>query len=236
VKTALPRLRQVALVAADLAATSAVIERELGARDPFADPGVGEFGLVNAVYELGDTFLEVVSPAADGTTAGRYLRRRGGDAGYMAIFQVADTVATRGRVATLGVRVVWHADLPDISGPHLHPQDVHGAIVSFDTPEPPNSWRWAGPRWTGAAPTDASSAGRITGLVVRVTDVDAAAAVWADVLDVAVIDRTITLEGGTQHVRFEPATDAHDEGIVAVELTGFSRTASIAGVEFRGLS
>src|SRR3954453_15648567 len=128
---ALPRLRQVALVARDLDSTCAQIERGLGLRDPFHDPGVAEFGLTNAVYEIGDTFLEVVSPAVEGTTAGRYLQRRGGDAGYMALFQVADTEPPRRRVAAIGLRTVWQVDLPDISGTHLHPQDVRGAIVSF---------------------------------------------------------------------------------------------------------
>src|SRR5438067_7801776 len=117
--TVLPRLRQVALVAADLDAATARIEAELGLRNPFHDPGLAEFGLANAVYEMGDTFLEVVSPAADGTTAGRHLERRGGDAGYMALFQVPDTNATRAHAAALHLRVVWQLDLPDISGTHL---------------------------------------------------------------------------------------------------------------------
>ena len=44
--------------------------------DPFDDPGVGEFGLINAVFPVGDTFVEVVSAVQPGTTAGRYLARR----------------------------------------------------------------------------------------------------------------------------------------------------------------
>src|SRR3954453_16887385 len=127
---ALPRLRQVALVARDLDSTCAQIERGLGLRDPFHDPGVAEFGLTNSVYEIGDTFLEVVSPAQEGTTAGRYLERRGGDSGYMVILQSDDLDADRARVADLGIRVVWKIDLPDIRGTHLHPADVGGAILS----------------------------------------------------------------------------------------------------------
>jgi hypothetical protein len=46
----------------------------------------------------------------------------------MAIFQVQDLAAARRRVASLGVRVVWATDLPDIAGTHLHPRDVPGAI------------------------------------------------------------------------------------------------------------
>src|SRR5262249_60787552 len=96
-----------------------------------------------------DRFAGVVAPGQAGTTAGRYLERRGGDGGYMAIFQVPDLAAARARLPGLGVRVVWTADLPDIAGTHLHPKDVPGAIVSLDWAEPAGSWRWAGPAWTG---------------------------------------------------------------------------------------
>jgi hypothetical protein len=220
----LPRLRQVALVASDLGAACARIEDELGVHDPFRDPGVAEFGLTNAVYEIGDTFLEVVSPAVDGTTAGRYLERRGGDAGYMALFQVADTERTRRRAAAMGLRIVWQADLPDISGTHLHPQDVRGAIVSFDTPLVPASWRWAGPRWIAGPPADAHPTPHLAGLVVRVIDVDAAGRAWAGVLDASLEEHGI---------RFEPALDASDEGIAVVELADFEHEATICGVTFR---
>ena len=220
----LPRLRQVALVAADLEAARARIEDELGLRDPFEDPGVAEFGLNNAVYEIGDTFLEVVSPAVDGTTAGRYLERRGGDAGYMAIFQVADTERTRRRAAAMGLRTVWQADLPDISGTHLHPADVRGAIVSFDTPALPASWRWGGPRWIDGAPEGVRPTPRLAGLVVRVVDVDAATRAWAGVLDTSLDEHGI---------HFESAADARDEGITVVELVDFEHEATICGVTFR---
>jgi len=220
--TALPRLRQIALVAADLDDACARIEDELGLRDPFHDPGVGEFGLANAVYEIGDTFLEVVSPVVDGTTAGRYLERRGGDSGYMALFQVASTAHTREHAATLGLRVVWQIDLPDISGTHLHPQDLRGAIVSFDTPAVPETWRWAGPRWTDAAPADARADG-ITGVTLRVLDPVAASAAWGGLLETDL---------DAVGVRFEPAPDAASEGIVTVAVAGLERPTTICRVTF----
>jgi hypothetical protein len=215
----LPRLRQIALVAADLDAATTRIEAELGLKRPFHDPGVAEFGLTNAVYELGDTFLEVVSPTTDNTTAARYLERRGGDAGYMALFQVHDTNATRAHAASLGLRVVWQLDLPDISGTHLHPRDIGGAIVSFDTPTPPESWRWAGPRWTGGAPADIGP-NRITGIVVRAVAVDTTAKVWTELFT----DR---------QVRFDPVDDPRDQGIAVVEIEGLAEVTTICGVRFR---
>lgn len=180
---ALPRLRQVALVAADLTPTVAVLEAGLGLRAPFADPGVAEFGLRNAVWEAGVDFLEVVSPAGGGTTAGRLLERRG-DGGYMAIFQLEgfpQLRAARERVTALGARVVWSVDLEDIATSHLHPKDVPGAIVSLDAAVPPASWRWGGPRWTGAPPEDLPDGGIAT-VTVAVDDPVAAADRWAEVV------------------------------------------------------
>ena len=147
-----PRLRQVALVAHDCEKTAATLQETFGWPDPFHDPGVGEFGLINAVFPVGDTFVEVVSPVQPDTTAGRYLARRGSDSGYMAIFQMPSLEEARRRVADLGVRVVWKVDLEDIAGTHLHPKDIPGAIVSLDWASPTSSWRWAGPAWTGTAP------------------------------------------------------------------------------------
>ena len=66
-----PRLRQVALVAHDCEKTATALQETFGWPDPFHDPGVGEFGLINAVFPVGDTFVEVVSPVQPDTAAGR---------------------------------------------------------------------------------------------------------------------------------------------------------------------
>ena len=73
----LPRLRQIALVARDLEEVTGELQKTFGWADPFHDPGVGEFGLENSVFAAGETFIEVVSPVKPGTTAGRYLEKRG---------------------------------------------------------------------------------------------------------------------------------------------------------------
>src|SRR3712207_1913086 len=148
------RLRQVVLVARELEPVVARLREALPLGEPFHDPGVGHFGLRNAVMALGDTFVEVVSPVQEGTTAGRYLDRRGGDGGYMVMFQVDDLAGARERVKALGVRTVWSLDLDDISDDHLHPRDMGGAIVALDECRPEGSWRWGGPAWEGAVPAD----------------------------------------------------------------------------------
>jgi hypothetical protein len=231
-----PRLRQVALVARDCGQVAGELRVAFGWPPPFHDPGVGQFGLTNAVFAAGDTFVEVVAPAQPDTTAGRYLDRRGGDGGYMAIFQVPDLAAARRRVADLGVRVVWTADLPDIAGTHLHPRDVPGAIVSLDWAAPEQSWRWAGPAWTGQAPEHAP--GGVTGLTIEVGDPPAAARRWAAVLGASAASAgstaAVALPGSGQRLRFVPARAGHGEGIIAVTIAGLPGGApvEIGGVSF----
>ena len=230
-----PRLRQVALVATDCDTTAAKLQEEFGWQEPFHDPGVGRFGLTNAVFPAGDTFVEVVAPIQAGTTAGRYLERRGTDSGYMAIFQMPDLAAARHRVSAAGVRVVWTADFADIAGTHLHPKDVPGAIVSLDWADPPESWRWAGPEWTGRAP--AHRPGGVRGLTIEVIDPASAAERWAEVLGMTVTQQpdaaVIELAHAGQDLRFVPAT-GRGEAITEVRLTGerHGQPVCLAGVRF----
>jgi hypothetical protein len=226
------------LVAAELEPVAAQLEAELGVREPFADPGVAEFGLRNAVYALGDAFIEIVSPTAPGTAAGRRLERHGGDCGYMAIFQLEELEAARTRVAQLGIRVVWSIDLPDISGTHLHPGDIGGTIVSLDRADPPGSWRWGGPDWTGRTGTGAP--GRLEGIGLAVADPAAVAARWAQVLGVPAGGGdalAVQLDGGT--VAFERSDGRGAEGLaeIAVNVPPERRAGrdgvQIGGVRFR---
>ena len=136
--TGLPRLRQVALVTHDSAVVEKQLQATFGWSHPFRDPGVGQFGLDNAVFAAADTFIEVLSPIRPDTAAGRHMQRRDGDSGYMAIFQVDDITAGRARIAAAGIRTVWKADLPDMAGTHLHPNDVPGAIVPSTGPTRPS--------------------------------------------------------------------------------------------------
>jgi hypothetical protein len=214
---ALPRLRQVVVAAHDLAATCSALESALGVSEPFHDPGVGHFGLANAVYALGDTFVEVVAPTRPGTAAGRHLARHDGDCGYMAMVEVADVDAQRARLADLGVRVVWETAHDDIVDLHLHPKDVPGAIVAVDVCTPSGSWRWGGPEWEGAVPEHGPAG--IRGLLVAVADPAAAAARWGAVLGVEPQpDASLVLEGGRQRVRFTATGDDAADGIVTVEV------------------
>jgi hypothetical protein len=213
------RLRQAVLVAGELEPVASALREALHLEEPFRDPGVSEFGLANVVFALGDCFLEVVSPTRTDTAAGRYLARHGGDGGYMVIFDLEDLEGARARAEQLGVRVIWRIDLPDISGTHLHPSDMRGAIVSIDRSRPYGTWRWGGPQWTGR--TGSGAPGRLAAITVAVEDPACVAERWAHVLGVPLGDGelpVLALDGA--EVRFAAADSEQAEGLVeiAVEL------------------
>jgi hypothetical protein len=214
------RLRQVALAAHDLEAALGALRRVLGLGEPFRDPGVAEFGLANGVLPVGDAFLEVVSPAQPGTTAGRWLERRGGDAGYMAIFQTEDLAAARARVERLGVRIVWEVALEDAATVHLHPRDVGGAIVSLDAMQPPESWRWGGPGWRERSRAEVATG--LVGAVLEAPDPEKLALRWGEVLGArperdAQGGYALPLERGTR-VRVIPGAAGREATLAAVEI------------------
>jgi hypothetical protein len=220
------RLRQAVLVAAQLDPVLDSLREELGLGEPYRDPGVAEFGLRNAVCAIGDTFLEVISPVARDTAAGRHLERRGGDSGYMLIFQLDDLGAARRRAADAGVRTVWQIDLPDMAGTHLHPVDMGGAIVSLDRPVPAGAWRWGGPAWTGQV--GQGPPGRLMGAVVQVPDPEAVAHRWAEILGAPLSPGGLDLDGGW--VRFAEGHAGLAE--IAVDAPGRSGPMAIGGVRF----
>jgi hypothetical protein len=207
------RLRQAVVAARDLDAVTGELSERLGLREPFADPGVGQFGLRNAVFCLGDTFLEVVSPVQPDTAAGRLIDRRGGDCGYMTMFQVDDLPAVRERVRSEGVREVFEVSLDDMAEVHLHPADMRGAIVSLSRPSPPSAWRWGGPDW------DARSAPlQIAGATIAVADPEAVDARWEMVLGEP---------PASAGVRF--VADPDERGLVEVVLAEYDGAPFVAG-------
>jgi hypothetical protein len=203
------RLRQAVLVARDLDGVAGALREALGLGEPFADPGVGFFGLHNAVFALGDQFLEVIAPTQEGTAAGRWLERHG-DSGYMVLFEVDDVGAARERAREAGAREVWSVDLDDIAASHLHPGDMGGAIVSVDQPRPAGEWRWGGPDWR-----ERSVPGALAGVTVAGAD----AARWEAVLG-----------GPVPGVRHAPG----DGGVTEIVVSGAARDpVEVGGVRFR---
>lgn len=216
------RLRQIALVAHDLDAALDDLRAALGAEVCFVDPGVAEFGLHNGLLLVGDQFIEVISPTTDGTTAGRLLDKRGGDGGYMVLFEVDDIDDRQAHLEAGGVRVVWSMDLPTIRGRHLHPRDHGGALVSIDQPANRGDWEWGGPTWRSAPPATAVAA--IAGVGISATDPDAMRARWGE----------LGLDCQVDFIPVGPRGEGLDRvDLVATDRSRVGEEMDLVGVRFR---
>ena len=217
------RMRQICLVARSLAPVVDELRGTLGLEVCHRDPGVGKYGLENALFSVGDGFLEVVAPVREGTTAGRYLDRRGGDGGYMVITQVDDLAARRRRVEALGIRIANEIGYPEYHEMQLHPRDVGGAMLSFSLQggarSPGGPWHPAA--FDGTAPARPSSPMRgMTAAELQSDDPDRLARKWSDVIERPVEmrdgQRTISLDDAA--LRFTPAADGRGEGLAGLDL------------------
>ncbi len=230
------RLRQIALAVDDLPAAEDTLTRLLGLGPPFRDPGVAVFGLLNAVFTVGNTFLEVVTPARAGTSAGRWLERFG-DGGYMVILETGDLDSDRARALRLGARVAFEAEVEGARTVHLDPRDVGGAILSFDSMPAPGEWRWAGPDWR-ARPAD----GRIralAGVELAGPDPAALAGRWAELVGAPARDEggkrfRIDLDGGGA-LRFVRAPASEVARISGIHLAAEDREPVLAAARELGL-
>jgi len=180
------RLRQVALASRQLDKVTDALHEVFGLRVAYNDPHIKHYGLRNAVLPAGTGFLEVVEPITEDASAARFLNRRGGDAGYMVILQVADAEAERARALGLGARVVDDIDTPAYRCAHFHPADFGGVLVSFDQQrtasdflEPCGDWMPAGPDWR-AARTDLVQ--DLTSVTLSAADPSALARRWSQLV------------------------------------------------------
>ena len=240
------RLRQVAAVVGDLAASVAQVEAVLGLKVGYRDPGVAKYGLENAILPIGAQFLELVAPTQGGTSAGRYLERRGGDAGYMLIFQAASAEAHRKRLSELGVYGIEYCGgeahgsrtAPSLDGAHdaglsafaqvhhmthFHPRDFTGILASIDSAPNVPDWRAANSDWYPAG-TDwrGSLTGFCTGLRavdIQSADPAAAAGQWSRMLALPVEGgETPEIRASDCTLRFVPPVDADGTGFVALHV------------------
>ena len=239
-------MRQICLVARHLAPVVEELRAVLGLEVCHRDPGVGKYGLENALFPIGHKFLEVVAPVREGTTAGRYLDRRGGDGGYMVITQCDDLAPRRKRCEAVGVRIANEIGHPEYRELQLHPRDVGAAMLSFGwqpgAREPGGPWHPAGVQSSGtplsnalgspsAAPRRASNAlgspsatpRRATAMLaadLQSVDPDRLARRWSEIMERPVQmrdgQRVIALDDAT--LRFTEATDGRGEGLGGLDL------------------
>ncbi|CAN5836873.1 hypothetical protein BH11PSE13_BH11PSE13_43540 [soil metagenome] len=214
------RLRQICLVTVDLERVVDDLCAVFDVKVCHRDPEVGQFGLHNALMPFGTSFIEVVAPTREGTTAGRYLQRRHGEGGYMVILDSDTLPRWRTHVAEIGVRIAAPLALGDYEGMQLHPRDTGGALLEINTTlggaDLQHGAYWpAGPHWRDAVSTKRVEG--IAGAVLQGADPGGLAAQWGRILKRAVVkaaDWQLDVDNAT--VRFTDATDGRGEGLAAV--------------------
>lgn len=139
----LQRIDHVALAVSDLEAAirhyTSVWGLTLCHREVVADQGVEE-----AMFRLGDTYLQLIAPLSADTTVARFIERRGEGLHHIA-YQVPSVTAALAQAVAGGLR-------PTTEGPRngsrdtlvafIHPKDNHGVLVELvelpsPTPGPP---------------------------------------------------------------------------------------------------
>lgn len=233
-------LRQICLVAGQLGPAIAALREVLDLPVAHVDPAVGKFGLENTLLTIGTQFLEVVAPLRDGTAAGRYLDRRGGDGGYMVICQVperAEQEALRVRAADAGVREAHYSDRGDWTLCQLHPGDMGASFLEVDWDargDVTGTWMPAGGLdWQQDVPAQAA----ITGVTLQGPEPEALGRHWAQVLGLPLerAQGAPAIMLGNARLRFEPARDGRGPGLSALDIALPDPAAALARADASGL-
>jgi hypothetical protein len=195
------RLRQICLVAPQLAPVIADISAIMGLDVCYRDGNVAKYGLENALLPVDTILLEVVAPfePGPGTAAGRFIEKTGGRGGYMAIFCCEDPDARGARANAIGVRtanVITHAPYHSVQ---LHPRDCRAAFIEFNHtdgsddilgPYPP-----AGPDWQKSIRKDTTLA--LTEVEMQSPEPLALAEHWGKIIGVAANGAIVKLPNST---------------------------------------
>jgi hypothetical protein len=227
------RLRQICLVAPQLAPVISDIADIMGLAVCYRDGNVAKYGLENALLPVDTILLEVVAPFRDGTTAGRFIEKTGGRGGYMAIFCCDDPDAYRRRANALGVRTANVIDHAPYHGVQLHPRDCRAAFIELNHtegsddilgPYPP-----AGPDWQSFIRKDVTQA--LTAVEMQSPDPQGLAQHWGRILGLAPDGTTLRLPNAI--VRF---VTGDSEIMSALEFRVANAARVLEAAKVRGLA
>lgn len=235
-------LRQICLVAQELDPVVDMLQSVLSIEPCHVDSGVGKFGLENTLLALGSNFLEVVAPVQDDTAAGRFLKRRGGDGGYMVICQVAtreEQDQVRQRAAANHVRVAYDSDRGDWHIMQLHPADMGASFleVEWDSEaDMTGNWHPAGGTgWKDTVRRDVVS--DIVAAELQGDDPESLAQRWSAVLGLPLQRQAdaLTISLANAQLRFVQARDGRGDGLGGIDVRVTDRARLLEQAEKAGV-
>lgn len=233
------RLRQICLVSSELEKSVNDIRAVFGLEVCYRDPSVAKYGLKNTLLPIGNNFLEIVSPFRDGTAAERFLKKRGGDGGYMVILECDDVVRREHRMRELNIRIINKLDYRSFQSIQMHPRDTGAAIIETGNDsrrgEGLGPWHPAGDNWENAVRTDVVSG--LLAVELQSDDPTTLANRWSEVLDVAMdegTDGTPKLRLENADLRFISSLDSRGEGLTTLYLRTVNKTQILREAAARG--
>ncbi len=235
------RLRQICLVAEKLAPVEEELCDVFSVKVAYRDPGIISFGLENALFPFGNQLLEVVAPVQENTAGGRYLKRRGGNGGYMFITQCDELAPRKAHVAEIGIRLAHSFERENFLNIQMHPKDTGGTFFEMDEQLGPNAhdldspWMPAGDDWKAAQVLD-----RVTGFAGAEIQCDDPAELserWSKIAQIPLSDQgghpIMQLDKG--FARFVPCTDGRPEGLGGIDVLTADKDAILASAKARDI-
>lgn len=232
------RLRQICLVADDLAREAGLIRTIFGLEECHRDTNVARYGLENVLFPVGTNFIEIVAPTRPGTAAGRFLERHGGRYGYMIIMDCDDPGRRQKHCEAIGIRTANLIRHDTYLGVQLHPKDTGGAMLEFNHTDagedPMGAYAPAGGHWQNAIRRDVTL--RMLAAEIECPDAAAFAARWGEILQRPVHARArgesgIALDSGA--IRFLPSGKPQAM-LAGIELEVVQREAVIRAAQASG--
>jgi hypothetical protein len=218
-----PRLRQICLAAPTLAPWVAQLQQLFALGEPYVDPHVAKYGLVNAVLAVGHQFIELVAPVREDAPLHRFLARHPGGAGYIVILDNDDIAQRRRHLQGLDARLITDLSHDGFHTLQVHPRDAGACMLEFDHTDGGEAWDGpyapAGPQWQRQLRLACATG--IAGVVLRGAEPAALAERWAALIGVATtVDaqhrRQLLLPGG--FIAFEAAAPGEADGLAEIVL------------------
>jgi hypothetical protein len=234
------RLRQLCLVAHDLEPVVEDLKAVFDIEVCHRDPAVAKFGLHNALFPIGNSFVEIVAPTKDETAAGRYLDRRKGDGGYMVILDTDELDQWQRHVDAIGVRVAARLASNGYRGLQLHPRDTGGTLLEINWSDGGTdvdaAYHPAGPGWHAHVRTTVAKA--MSGAELQSDRPEKLAAKWSEILrrPARQIDAEFRIDVDNASLRFVAARDDRGEGLSGIDLEVTERPRVQDAARGRGLA
>ena len=132
----LQKIHHLGYAVEDLEAASRLYRERFGARleepEMVADQGVNA-----AMFQVGESRIELLEPTGPNTPVGKFLAKRGEGLHHVA-FQVEDIEATLGELGRDGVELIDEEPRVGAGGTRMafvHPRSVHGVLTELVEPQ-----------------------------------------------------------------------------------------------------